>query len=415
VLALASWVIPARAGTDADAPKDDTHSFILSIDVRAVAADGLPSYLEGGGGKLRFDEDHDGVRIGRIFLDYRGRLTDTLTAHATINTYGDHDNNPLDVTEAYLDWRPFPVHGWRWRTKLGAFYPPVSLENRAAGWSSPYSLTSSAINTWLGEEFRTIGAEVTATWLGSQQNALGDLSLIGGVYECNDDAGLLMSFRGWSINDRQTPLFGRLHFIPIYGIFTPPPDPEFRAGFEFFHEIDDRLGYYAGIEWKRADQVTLRALHYDNRGDLRKFHYDFDWLTRYDSLGARVELPRDWTVIAQWMRGDTSVGYIPSGVTQYYLDLHSWFALLSKRLGAHRLTLRYDEFGTDQEQGTGFRNWDEGTAWTFAYLYDLDNRWQLAFESLWIDSKLTGRVQLGEPVSAREQQVQLAVRYTLRN
>ena len=148
---------------------------------------------------------------------------------------------------------------------------------------------------------------------------------------------------------------------------------------------------------------------------MRKFHYDFDWLTRYDSLGARVELPRDWTVIAQWMRGDTSVGYIPSGVTQYYLDLDSWFALLSKRLGAHRVTLRYDEFGTDQEQGTGFRNWDEGKAWTLAYLYDLDSRWQLALESLWIDSKLTGRVQLGEPVSVREQQVQLAVRYTLRN
>ena len=110
------------------------------------------------------------MSIGRIFLDYRGRLTDTLTAHATLNTYGDHDNNPVDVTETYLDWRPFPAHGWRWRTKLGAFYPPISLENRAAGWSSPYSLTSSAINTWLGEEFRTIGAEVTATWLGSQQN-----------------------------------------------------------------------------------------------------------------------------------------------------------------------------------------------------------------------------------------------------
>jgi hypothetical protein len=86
----------------------------------------------------------------------------------------------LDVTEVYLDWKPFPKNGWRWRTKFGAFYPPVSLENRAAGWASGYSLSSSAINTWLGEEFRTIGAEVTATWLGSQHNGSGDLSLIGG-------------------------------------------------------------------------------------------------------------------------------------------------------------------------------------------------------------------------------------------
>jgi hypothetical protein len=414
VLVLALCASESRAGADAEAPADGTQSFTLSIDLRAVASDGLTSYLEGGGGKLRFDADHDGVRIGRIFLDYRGRLTDTLTARATINTYGDHDNNPVDVTEAYLDWRPFPAHGWRWHAKLGVFYPPVSLENRAAGWSSAYSLSSSAINTWLGEEFRTIGAELTATWLGSQQEAWGDLSLIGGVYEYNDDAGLLLSFRGWSINDRQTPLFGRLHFIPIF-FLVPPPNAEFRPGFEFFHKIDNRPGYYAGLEWKRADFITLRALHYDNRGDLRKFNYDFDWLTRYDSLGARVELPRDWTVIGQWLRGDTSVGYIPSGVPQYYLDFDAWFALLSRRTGAHRVTLRYDEFGTDQEAGAGFRNFDEGKAWTFAWLYDVNRHWQLALESLWIDSQLTGRVQLGEPVSAKERQVQLAVRYTLRN
>jgi hypothetical protein len=156
-------------------------------------------------------------------------------------------------------------------------------------------------------------------------------------------------------------------------------------------------------------------MHYDNRANRSKFHYDYAWLTRFDSLGARVELPRDWTVIGQWMSGDTSIGFIPSGVTQYYLDFDAWFALVSKRFGAHRVTLRYDDFGTDQTMGTGFRNWDDGKGWTFDYLYDLSERWQLAFESLWIDARLTGRVMLGEPVHANERQVQLAVRYTLRN
>jgi hypothetical protein len=411
-LAIAAWPLAARAASEASGGTDDSQSFTISVDLRAIAADGLPSYLDGGGGKLRFDKDD--FRVGRIFLDYRGRLTDTLAAHATVNTYGDGDNNPLDLTEIYLDWKPYPRGVWRWRTKFGAFYPPISLENRAAGWSSGYSLSSSAINTWIGEEFRTIGAEVTATWLGSQRSGAGDLSLFGAVYEYNDDAGLLLSFRGWSINDRQTPLFGRLHFIPIF-FSTPPPDAEFRQGFEFFHKIDNRLGYYAGAEWKRADRLTLRAMHYDNRADLSKFYYDFAWLTRFDSLGARAELPRGWTLIGQWMKGNTSFGFIPSGVTQYYLDFDSRFALASKRLGAHRLTLRYDDFGTDQTKGTGFRNWDAGKAWTFAYLYDVGDRWQVAFEWLRIHALLTGRVMLGEPVDAVEKQVQLAVRYTWRN
>ncbi len=415
ILVVATLVVLASVGTvRADPAGDEAQGFTFQIDLRGVAAEGLPSYLQGGGGKLRFDPDHDGLRIGRVFLDYHGRLTDTLTAHATLNTYGDHDNNPVDVTEMYLDWRPFPAHAWRWRAKLGAFYPPISLENRAAGWSSAYTLSSSAINTWFGEEFKTIGAEAAVTWLGSQQNGSGDFSLIGGLYDYNDDAGLLLSFRGWSINDRQTPLFGRLHFIPIF-FLVPPPDAKFRPGFEFFHRIDDRLGYYVGAEWKRADAITLRALHYDNRGDLSKFSYDFDWLTRFNSLGARFELPRSWTLIGQWIKGATYAGLNPDGSAQYYLDFDSWFALASKHIGAHRVSLRYDKFGTDQEAGAGFRNWDDGHAWTLAWLYDVNASWQVALESLWIDSKLTGRVMLGEPVNASERQVQLAVRYTLKH
>ena len=110
IFAIAAFVVLAGAGTVCAEPAgDDAQGFTFQIDLRGVAADGLPSYLQGGGGKLRFDADHDGLRIGRVFLDYHGRLTDTLTAHATLNTYGDHDKNTVDVTEVYLDWRPFPA------------------------------------------------------------------------------------------------------------------------------------------------------------------------------------------------------------------------------------------------------------------------------------------------------------------
>jgi hypothetical protein len=82
------------------------------------------------------------------------------------SAWGDDDRNPLDLTEAYLQFRPYPLNGYRFRLKAGAFHAPISLENRAAGWESPYTLSYSAINTWLGEELRTIGVEGQLDWLG---------------------------------------------------------------------------------------------------------------------------------------------------------------------------------------------------------------------------------------------------------
>ena len=46
-----------------------------------------------------------------------------------------------------------------WSVKAGAFFPTISLENDDLGWTSPYTLTPSAINSWIGEELRTIGSE----------------------------------------------------------------------------------------------------------------------------------------------------------------------------------------------------------------------------------------------------------------
>ncbi len=48
--------------------------------------------------------------------------------------------------------------------KSGAFFPTISLENDDLGWASPYTLTPSAINSWIGDELRSIGSEATMRW-----------------------------------------------------------------------------------------------------------------------------------------------------------------------------------------------------------------------------------------------------------
>ena len=59
-----------------------------------------------------------------------------------------------------------PKSAWRSNLKIGAFYPPISLEHRASGWSNPYTISSSALNTWVGEELRTIGVGYELDHLG---------------------------------------------------------------------------------------------------------------------------------------------------------------------------------------------------------------------------------------------------------
>jgi hypothetical protein len=192
----------------ADAAAQDRLSVDGGVDVRWVSASGDLSFLNGGPGILRFDPEHEDIRLGRAFLAPKWRLTDILTLHAVIDAYGDHDRNAVDLSEFYMEVRPFPTGPVRWRARFGAFFMPVSLENRGIGWTDVYSITPSAVNTWLGEEFRTIGAELEARWLGASSGYLGDVALVAGAYGWNDPAGVLIAQNGFSLTDRPSTLFG---------------------------------------------------------------------------------------------------------------------------------------------------------------------------------------------------------------
>jgi hypothetical protein len=379
----------------------------MQLDVRAVAADTpLRSFNQGGLGLLRFDEAHDGLRLGGLLFDYTGPVTETLRAFATAEVTADQDKNPIDLTQAYLEWRPVPASALRWRTKLGAFYPPISLENRGVGWQSIYSLSPSALNTWIGEEIRTIGAETALTLSGAGSGRALDASVIVGAYGWNDPAGVLIYQRGWAIHDRQTALFGRLP--------KPSPFATDRHGIEFFHEIDNRAGYYVGVEAKYLDRLVVRALRYDNRGDpAAENGKEYAWLTRFSAFGFRLELPESWTVIAQRLNGDTSVGPSDDGRGAGILDYWAHFILLSKAIDSQRITVRYDRFYTETVRGAQFFDSEQnGHAWTLAYMFDWNRHWQFVAEGLKNTSTLKQRALHDLPPRAAEKTLQVAVRYT---
>jgi hypothetical protein len=368
------------------------------VDLRWVHATGESSYLNGGLGILRFDPQHEDVQFGRAFLASTLRLTDAVSLHAALNAYGDYGGNPADLSEFYLDIRPFPTTSVRWRARVGAFFMPVSLENRGVGWTNVYSITPSAINTWIGEEFRTLGTELEARWLGASSGYLGDVALIAAVYGWNDPAGELIAERGFALSDRPSTLFD--------GLGKPP------AG--FYHEIDRKPGYYGGLSWRHHDRLELRALRYDNRGDPGAVNSvgDAAWRTRFSSVVARLEPSSHWTFAAQYLDGDTAVGADSLGFSQLYMKLRADYALASFEWAGERLTARYDDFHTHQLTGFfGPPSNQNGHGWTYAWSHELGEHWQFLAEWLRVASVFPPRVEIGNLAAQTQSQLQLAARY----
>jgi len=376
----------------------------LALDLRGISSDGRTSFLDNGQGKLRFDADDEGIQLGRLRAAWTQPLGEVLSAHVEATTWDDDDKNPIDLTEAYLEYRPYPVAGWRSRVRLGAFYPPMSLENRAKGWETPYTITPSAITSWVGEELRTIGLEGQFDWLGTRQGQAFDFQLTGALFGWNDPAGTMLAKHGFALHDRQTTLFGR--------VGAPQSNPTMTKK-ELFHEIDDRPGYYLGAQARYLDRAVLNVLHYDNRADptVRSEELrDMAWKTRFDAVALRIETGSEWTVLLQAIDGDTMIQPFRALVWEF----ESQSAMLAKRLGGHMLAARYDRFDIVFDQDENKNGSEDGDAWALAWTYDHGEHWHFALEWLQVASDVPARPEeLGEPAFARETKIEFQARYTL--
>jgi hypothetical protein len=388
----------------ATSSRADAGDWDLSLDMRALDSDGRRSFLDSGQGKLRFDDDHSGVRLGRLRGAWTQPIGEVLSAHIDATSWGDDDKNVVDLTEAYLEYRPYPQSALRSRVRIGAFYMPMSLENRARGWETPYTLTPSAISTWLGEEFRTIGIEGKLEWLGTRTGHRFDLELSTALFGWNDPAGTMIAQHGFAFDDRATTLFGRA------GARTDPPKPKN----ELFHEIDHRAGFHVGAQVRYLDRAILNVLHYDNRADPTAYApslRDLAWETKFDTAALRVETARDWTVLIQWLQGDT---YIAPGGLSLEWEYASSSAMLVKGFGPHRFAVRYDDFEVEFEANEDGPGNEEGHALDVSYAFEHGDTWRFMLEWIRVKSDVAARpVMLGEPALATESKVELSVRYRI--
>lgn len=402
----------------------DRHRWELAVDLGYRAADSeLGAWTDGGLGKLRSAEHDDGVEAARVMLDYRGRISPAWSTTIVADYVGDASPG-VDLTEAFIDWRPIPRSANQHRVRIGAFYPPLSLENVSAGWESPYSDSYSAINTWLGEEIRPLGAEWSLRRRVGPVGSPHEVEVFAAGFYGNDPAGTLLFWRGFALHARQTRLNDRL---PL------PPMPQWNAqgaivGYrdhyvEPFEEIDHEPGAYGGVEWRYGRRVLVKLAHYDNRADPQAFHAgQWGWHTAFTALGLQASLPFQIGLVAQWLDGDTYwiSGARANGTLSPSAELvedgfDASFVLLTRALGAaHRLSIRYDDFAMVREPNPEPLTSDDGHAWTLAYRFESSPRWSARVEWLAIRSRRDLWADFyAEPHMAAEREWRFAATYRL--
>lgn len=410
VVALAAAFAHTNSSADG---QGDNHSASFGMELGLLARSGYASWTEGSVGKLRHAED--GAVINRFFVDYTGKLADTLNAQVAAEGYDDNVGSAIGLTQAYLEWRPVPQSATRYRLRLGAFYPRISLENVESGWSSPYTLSASAINTWVAEEIRAFGAELSMSRrpasLGGAHQFTVDVAAFGG----NDPAGSLLAWKGWSLHDRQS-RFG--DNLPL------PPLPQIQPGMLFekqdpyvapFREIDNRVGYYVNTGWRYGQQFLLRAMHYDNRAEPTSIDRgQYGWQTVFEHVGVEMALPGEFGLLAQWLSGSTVMGSIVDGAHMVDVEFDSQYLLLTRAFDKHRIAMRYDHFDVTQNDQTAMDdNSEHGHAWALAYTYNLSARIGFAAEWLNIKTYHGGWVYYGLSPRVTETQLQLTVKLRL--
>jgi len=405
-----SWVLPAMAQSE-----PSSYELNAGLDVSFIDAVGHPSWTEGSAGKLRYDADNDGLLLSRAFVDYHYRIADTVNVNAVAEIYADDIGSNIDFTETYLEWRPLTLTPNRYRFKLGAFYPRISLENTDPGWSSPYSISPSAINTWVGEELRVFGTEVSVS---RRPQALGGMhmfSLHAAIFYNNDTAGGLLAWKGWSVHDRQT-RFG--DELPL------PPLPQIQPGMWFDQqdpyitpvlEIDHDPGYYVSAEWTINNRFMLSAMHYDNRADpLGIKNEQFAWLTDFNHVGMKMALPGDTGLLAQWIKGATVWGPIINGAYAIDVEFRSAYLMLTRPFDRHRVSARYERFETtENDQFPLDENAEDGHVWTLSYSYEFSRHFTIAAEWLEILTARPAWNYYGLAEKKAEHQLQVSLRLRL--
>ncbi|WP_207234103.1 hypothetical protein [Shewanella maritima] len=389
------------------------HDFAAVIDMRLTHTSGASSdtsHTNAGLGKYRFDPGNQ-LSLAQAGLSYTLDWDNPFSAHLIANAYVDQSNPSLGITEGFIKYRSLPSQsGLRAQAKLGLMYPTISLENIATAWASPYTLSYSAINSWLGEELRHVGAEFTLEKLGKFTNSKHSFTLSGAAFKNNDTAGALLAWHGWTNSSKQTLLQQHVKLSKMPSL-DGSLSGQARSSDPFI-ELDNRFGYHVHGQWQYRGYGKLTAGYYDNNADTSiVINGQYTWLTRFSHLGIKWRLPYKIELLSQYMNGSTLMS-APDGTDAVNNDYQSGYIMLSRRWGVQRLSVRAEQFSvTDNDLTPDDDNHEQGHGFTASYQYRMNKNWFIHGEYNHLYSERPARSAQALPSKLTENQYQLAMRW----
>lgn len=383
---------------------------------RALETEGQASWLDGGFGRLAAGGgdpgDSGSFAQGQLHvtLDYQPSSRFGVFVHGLARAEPDvAEGQAVGVVEAFVHGSIPLRSSDRLHLRLGHFFLPTSRENVEVGWSSPYTLTFSALNTWISEDVRPTGflAEYRLA-----TGAVDELRFGSSVFGGNDSSGALLAWRGWSMTDRLG-TYGEV--VPLPPIDSLGPGGAFKRQLNrgtrpFGDDLDSRLGYAAWASYVRPQKASVQWTRYDNRGDRRLYNHEYAWTTRFDLLGFDVHFNPSWSFAGEHISGSTGMGRLSS--THVQLDMAASYLLVSYQPGPFRLTLRYDRFEMEDRDLSGADdNNEDGEAWTLAFFWEGAGNLRVGAELLDLDADRPEAAASGFEANTDATSLSLEVRY----
>jgi hypothetical protein len=332
--AILSSALPATAANPAFAADTATATVPANAANPAFAAESLqwngfallrPQTPSTG---VPLDDDSFSAQV-QVGLDWRPSVAYGAHVHLLARNEADGSRRGrVGIVEAYLE-ENLRRGSDRIHLMEGAFFLPTSRENVDSLWESPYTITSSALNSWLGEELRPLG--VDASWTHRLPRA-GALTGGATVFTGNDTFGALPIDRGWALRD---------HWA-VLGEHLPVNDTFFTS---VSAENDHRLGWSARARWNN-DHANVQLTRIDNRSDALRYGELFNWATRFNIASADYTW-RGWTAIGETGWGSTAI----QGRRRFSAGIRTSYLLLSRRISTFRVSIRGDQYEVSTRHG----------------------------------------------------------------
>jgi len=376
----------------------DRFKFNVVLDGRVVTTPASTSFLDEGLGKTRYGHEPRAVeaKLAQAALLGRVELRPDLTLRAHVNLDAEHDfNRRVDLVEGVIRYSPAIGDTASLDIRAGVFFPTVSLENTDQAWLSPYTTTFSAINSWIGEEVRSLGAEGGPSFRIDE----GQLRLFGAITRGNDPNGTLLAWRGFALHDRVSGFGDRLPLPPLKSFDRPGLFPEQPPHVQPMREVDRKWTWSAGLALTHPE-YRIKALYQPPTANPGAFDGEqYAWRTGYWAIGAARSFgPIE--ILAQGLDGETRMGVTADGRNAVVARFQAGYMMASWTESAdarHRLSVRYDAFRVEDRDEFAIEdpNDESGSSWTFAYAFAPAARHRITAELLRVASTRANRRDLG--------------------